>query len=271
MARIHTFRTTHYDICSEKLKGVLGEKKILFLTDLHNNSYGKENEYLIKAIEEQNPDLIFVGGDMLIGQKDEPLDVAGNLLRKLVSVCPVYCANGNHEQRMKEFPHLYGDGYEKYHDDLQKNGVIFLENEHVDFMWDTVPVRVFGFEIPVRFYKRFKKHNLDENQMKELLGQPDDDMYNIILAHNPVFADTYLSWGADLVLSGHLHGGIVRLPKLGGVITPQFGLFPKYSGELTNVKVKSVVVSKGLGTHTIKFRLFNPPELIVLHLSGNQK
>ena len=100
------------------------------------------------------------------------------------------------------------------------------------------------------------------------MGKKDSTNYQILLAHNPMYAETYLEWGADLILSGHLHGGIVRIPGLGGVVSPQFRLFPKYSGEHTEKNGKSVVVSKGLGTHTIKIRFLNPAEVVVLHLSG---
>lgn len=103
--------------------------------------------------------------------------------------------------------------------------------------------------------------------MEALIGKADKTEYNILLAHNPVFTPTYLGWGADLSISGHLHGGIVRIPYLGGVITPQMKLFPKYSGELTREGESAVVVSKGLGTHTIKVRFMNPAELVVIHLS----
>ena len=105
-------------------------------------------------------------------------------------------------------------------------------------------------------------------QIEERIGKADIAKYQILLAHNPIYTDTYLKWGADLVLSGHLHGGIVRIPGLGGVITPQFRLFPKYSGELTVKDGKSVVVSKGLGTHTIRIRFLNPADVIVLHFQG---
>ena len=77
-----------------------------------------------------------------------------------------------------------------------------------------------------------------------------------------------MKWGADLTLSGHLHGGLVRIPGLGGVISPQIKLFPKYSGELTSEGEQAVVVSKGLGMHTICFRFCNPAEMIVLQIGG---
>ena len=76
----------------------------------------------------------------------------------------------------------------------------------------------------------------------------------------------YLSWGADLILSGHLHGGLVRIPVLGGIVTPQGFLFPKYSGEMTREGDQTVIVSRGLGSHTLNIRLFNVPELISVTL-----
>ena len=78
----------------------------------------------------------------------------------------------------------------------------------------------------------------------------------------------YLAWGADLILSGHLHGGMVRIPGIGGVIGPDFVLFPKYSGEMRRVGDQTVIVSNGLGTHTIHIRLFNPAEVVVLSLNN---
>ena len=135
-------------------------------------------------------------------------------------------------------------------------------------MFDACPIQIHGLEIPREGYKKFRKTFVSLEQIEERIGKADSSKYQILLAHNPIYADTYLEWGADLILSGHLHGGIVRLPGLGGVITPQFRLFPKYSGELTVKEGKSVVVSKGLGTHTIKIRFLNPAEMVVLHLQG---
>ena len=92
------------------------------------------------------------------------------------------------------------------------------------------------------------------------------DQYSEIARHNPAYMDAYLEWGADLVLSGHLHGGLVRIPGLGGIVTPQGFFFPKYSGEMTREGEQTVIVSRGLGSHTLNIRLFNVPELISIHL-----
>ena len=94
--------------------------------------------------------------------------------------------------------------------------------------------------------------------------------YEILLAHNPVYFDAYKKWGADLVLSGHLHGGIIRLPGIGGLITPQAIPFPKYSGEMTTEGEQTIIVSRGLGTHTINLRFLNEAEMIVIHLRGEK-
>lgn len=270
MREIFTFRMTHYDIVSDKLNEIQGEYKILFLTDLHNNSFGKGNGRLLKAIRSQNPDLILIGGDMMVGKPEWPTKVAEDFVGQLTKLCPVYYANGNHEQRMKLYPEKFGTKYQEYKCTIEAGGTCFLENGHVDLNFKGCPVQVHGLEIPRKAYKKFQKTTLSEEQIEACIGQADKDKYQILLAHNPIYTETYLKWGADLVLSGHLHGGIMRIPGLGGLITPQFGMLPKYSGELTVKDGKSVVVSKGIGTHTIKIRFLNPAEVVVLHLKGKK-
>ena len=204
----------------------------------------------------------------MIGKANAFSTTTENFVSELVHMCPVYYANGNHEQRMKVYPETFGTMFQEYKDRLIKNGVIFVENENVDLNWDGCQIKIHGLEIPVQYYKKFRKQTLPVDVVKDLIGEEEADCYNILLAHNPTYTKTYLEWGADLVLSGHFHGGVVRIPKLGGIITPQWHFFPKYSGELTKEKDQHIVVSKGLGTHTFKIRFLNPAEVIVLHLSG---
>lgn len=263
---IVTFQVTHYDIKSDKLNKFNHEHKIVFLSDLHNNRYGKNNEKLLAAVKEQNPHLILVGGDMLVGKANVSFEVAEAFVSRLTEICPVYYANGNHEQRMKVYPETFGTMFQDYKDRLEKSGVMFIENTCVDINWDDCQVKIYGLEIPVKYYKKFRKQTLPVDVVREQIGEPEADCYNILLAHNPTYTKTYLEWGADLVLSGHFHGGVVRIPKLGGIITPQWHMFPKFSGELTLKDGKHVVVSKGLGTHTIKIRFLNPAEIVVLHI-----
>ena len=110
---------------------------------------------------------------------------------------------------------------------------------------------------------------LFEELKKRKFGIPVPEAFHILLAHNPVYFDTYAAWGADLTLSGHLHGGIIRIPGIGGLITPQAQLFPKYDRGLISVNGKYMVVSAGLGEHTVPIRIFNPPQLILITVEGN--
>lgn len=268
---VNTFQITRYRITTKKLKGLERECKMVFLSDLHNNSYGKENERLITAIAEQEPDVILIGGDMLVGKANKSYEVAEKFVSKLIEFCPVYYVNGNHEFRMKIYTKTYGDTFALYKNKLESAGVEFLENNHVNFKWGNQEIQIYGLEIPKEGYKKFVKTNLSLEQIEEAIGVADNDKCQILLAHNPGYVETYKQWGADIILSGHLHGGVVRIPKLGGVISPQFRLFPKYSGEYTKEGDTSIVVSKGLGTHTINVRFLNPAEIVVLHVSGEEK
>ncbi len=262
---IHTFRITHYEIQSPKLKNVK-KRKIVLLSDLHNYSYGKENEKLLEAIKSEKPDLILIAGDMLVGKEHTSTEVSGNFVKQLPEICETYYANGNHEQRMKENTKYYGDLYQKYKKELREAGIIYLENERKELRWEACDVEIQGLELPNKTYRKFRKVVLSENQMETCLGKADASKYQILIAHNPTFMSDYLKWGADLVVSGHTHGGVVRIPFWRGAITPQGSLFPKYSGEMTKIGDATVVVSKGIGIHSIKIRFLNPAEVVVLHV-----
>ena len=142
MKEIRTFRVTHYEIESKKLSGLQYERTVVFLTDLHNNCYGKNNQELIAAVRAQKPELILIGGDMLIGQPNLQTDIAEEFVTALTQICPVYYANGNHEFRMKLDSEKYGNRYQQYKERLEQEGVLFLENEHVDVAWDQCTSRL---------------------------------------------------------------------------------------------------------------------------------
>lgn len=271
MREIHTFKITHYHITSKKLKGLKRERKVILLSDLHNCCYGRNNDKLLSAIKSENPDYIFVAGDMLVGKPGEATKVAEDFMAQLPKICDTYHANGNHEQRMQEFEDLYGDVFFEYQSALKQAGVHCLSNEKITLEWEGIPVNVFGLELPQQKYKKFQKQFLSVEEVKDFLGDAESSSYNIVIAHNPTFMDTYLKWGADLVTSGHLHGGVVRIPFVGGVISTQLILFPKYSGEMKTVGEAAAVVSKGIGIHTIKVRLMNPAEVVVMHINSAEE
>lgn len=259
------FKRVQYNLYMEGLKT---EKKVVFLSDLHNHVYGKNNCRLLEAIKSECPDMILIGGDMLVGKKNSSYYKALGFVKNLSEICPVYYANGNHEQRMKEIPENYKASFVKYKKELVSSGIQFLENDSVTLNWDQCKVKISGLEIPLHCYLHVHSYPLCLDEIIDRIGKREEDCYEILLAHNPSFMKQYLERGANLILSGHLHGGIVRIPGVTGVLSPSFEFFPKYSGDLYHEGRTDIVVSKGLGTHTINIRLFNPAELIVLKFTG---
>ena len=109
---LHHFRITHYTIESQKFKGFSRDLNLIFLSDLHNRVYGEKNEPLLQAIRNEKPDLILIGGDMLVGKEDASYDIALDFTSQLPEIAPVLYATGNHEQRMRENPEIYQASWE---------------------------------------------------------------------------------------------------------------------------------------------------------------
>ena len=256
------FVIREYHCENKRLKNPL---KIVQLSDLHNKSFGKGNSRLIRAIKELNPDLIIVSGDMYTSLPGKETVTAQKLLEELVKSYPVYYANGNHEQKTKEETEEFGSLYEDYRQKLSGMGIHFLSNEHV-YLKD-YNISLYGLEIHRHYYRKFRKQILKADQVREYLGVPDPSSFHMIIAHNPDFFEAYAAWGADLVFAGHVHGGLMRLPILGGVIAPSMKLFPKYDGGEFHEGNATMILSRGLGTHTLPIRIFNPGELVVVKLT----
>ena len=237
--------------------------RAVVVADLHNKRYGKENERLLAAIREQKPDMILAAGDIPTAKPGKKLDVAVDFLKKLREEYPVYYANGNHEHRLKLYPEKYGDMAERYAEALADMGIEPLVNGHAELA--ELGVVVYGAEIAKQYYKRFGKPEMDEVYLKKTLGEPDRECYTVLLAHNPEYFPRYAQWGADLTVSGHVHGGIVRVPFWGkGLVSPSLAPFPEYDGGVFREGDSVMLLSRGLGSHTIPVRLFNPGELWVV-------
>lgn len=237
--------------------------RAVVIADLHNKRYGKNNEKLLEIIREQKPDMILVAGDMLTAKPGKPLDTALLFLGELAKDFPVYYGNGNHEHRLKLYPKTYGDMGERYGQALHEIGIKPMVNSHA--VLEDCGIAVYGAEIGREYYKRFKAPEMEAGYMGKILGKPDKGLYTVLLAHNPDYFPQYAKWGADLTLSGHVHGGVVRVPFWGkGVLSPSMRLFPKYDGGIFREGEAVMILSRGLGMHTIPFRLFNPGELWVV-------
>lgn len=244
-------------------KRIRKSMRAVVITDLHNKSFGRNNELLLAAIREQTPDFILVGGDIPTAKPGKSLDIAISFLRELTKEYTVYYANGNHEHRMKLYPETYGDMWERYESALKELGAKLLVNEKVEL--PECGLCIYGSEIEKKYYIRFKTAQMDESYMESILGKKEEKYYNILLAHNPDYFPQYAVWGADLVLSGHVHGGMVRIPFWGkGVVSPKVSFFPKYDGGVFRQGNSTMLLGRGLGMHTIPVRTFNPGELLVI-------
>ena len=255
------FVTVEYEIESDK---VTRPCKFILLSDLHNKSYGKDHERLIDKIDGISPDAILVAGDMLTAAKGQTFEVTLSLMRQLSSRYKIYYGMGNHEHKMKMYPEEYGTIYDDFVAELSGMRIEPLVNENTYL--PEYNVAVCGAQIGRCYFKKFQKKPMDEQYLSQILGEPKENACQILIAHTPQYFEEYAAWGADLVVSGHVHGGIMRLPILGGVLSPNMTLFPKYDGGKFEQGKTTMILSRGLGTHTIPVRVFNPGELVVIDL-----
>lgn len=253
------FVIRRYTIKNNKIKN---KYRAVVLSDLHNKRFGKNNTLLLEAIHAQKPDGIWIAGDILTARPGKSLEPAIELLTALAGKYPIFYANGNHEHRLKLYPETYGDMAEKYEEALAKIGIKPLVNEQ--YLLEKENIRIYGAEIAREYYQRFTIPDMQVEYLQEIMGLPERENYIVLLAHNPDFFPVYAAWGADLVLSGHVHGGMVRIPGWRGVVSPNVRLFPKYDGGKFEEGNSTMILSRGLGMHTIPVRLFNPGELIVI-------
>lgn len=259
------FVTVTYEIKSDKITRPC---TMALLSDLHNKSFGKNNGRLLAAIDEVSPDGILVAGDMLTAWKGADYSHALSLMEKLAAKYKIYYGMGNHEYRLGLYPESYPGMYEGYLAGLRQAGIEPLINETAFLPeWN---IAVCGAQIDRCYFKHFRREPMEASYLPKLLGEPRQDMFQLLIAHNPVYFDAYAAWGADLVVAGHVHGGIMRLPVLGGVLSPTLTLFPKYDGGIFHEGKSTMILSRGLSSHTPPVRIFNPGELIVIRLKPDR-
>lgn len=265
----HNFKVRRYEVKTDKISG---EFTIAFLTDLHSYTYGDNNERLLRAIEAESPDAVLCGGDMFIGRKQSGVlytEPGIHVLTELAKKYPVYAANGNHEEKIKLFTKSFGNLFDRYRERLKRAGVVYLENQSADIAGRNI--RISGLDLDLSYFTKVTRKKMEPELMDEKLGQmskQEKSKLQILMAHNPIYFKEYANWGADIVVSGHVHGGIIRLPFIGGVISPAVTLFPKYSGGKYELDGSTMILSCGLGTHTIHVRMFNPGEVSLIKIRG---
>ena len=250
-----------YEIHAHRTDLPSGSLKLAFLTDYHDLRDAVCQRRLLGALERYAPDLVLVGGDMLVAKRDCSCASALRLMRRLALSYTVYYALGNHECRTSHSPEIYGNAGIRYEEKLREMGIRVLRNETEHLTVKNIPLAVTGLEIPLKNYKKWRKVFYSSEHIAATVGNADADAYQILLAHNPAYADAYFDWKPDLILSGHMHGGVVRLFGR-PVIGTDGKLFPKYGYGRLDRDERTMLVGAGLGEHTIPVRLFNPRELV---------
>lgn len=260
---INRLSVKEYEIKSPKLKK---DVTVAFLSDMHNKEHGKDNYKLIEAIRQSKPDIVLVGGDMIIAKPGKGCDVPLRLMGYLQEY-NIFYGIGNHEYRMKLYRDDYGEQYEQYIARLEELGVTVLTNDNTYL--DEYNIEIQGLMIDKKYYKRTVKCHMEDEYLEDVIGLGKEGAFRVLLAHNPEYFYAYKKY-ADLVVSGHVHGGIMKIPGLGGVISPRLRLFPKYDGGRFDEDDSTMIVSRGLGSHTLPIRVFNPAELDIVHLKCEQ-
>lgn len=254
----NVFTATYIDFSDNEIPKEFNDTKILQLSDLHSKSFGKDNDVLISEIEKINPDYIFLTGDM-VSDKDKDFTVFLDLAAEIGKKYKCFYIIGNHEMDLTNKDRNY------ICDTLESYNVDVLDNEMVKLYKGNASINLYGMWYNPKYY--IEEDFYLEN-MKKVMGEADEG-FNILLTHNPDDFEIYANWGADLIFSGHVHGGMVRLPIVGGLISPNRTLFPKYDAGLYEYNESNLVVSRGLSRGVAGVRLFNQPELVVVTLKSS--
>lgn len=272
------FEETFYTMESYKIEEPV---RVILLTDLHQKSFGDGNERLLARISALKPDAVLIAGDM-VNRKDTEWDPLLELCEALVEIAPVYYGLGNHENEA-----LYGDDLSldflerskalldgsqedfkpllqntRAWDDLVQTGVHLLQNESVTADLNGNTVEIGGLSTNVSSFWPYS------GQFITKFAEENTETLKILICHRPEPVVEYIpDTSIDLVVSGHNHGGLIRIPGKGGLISASRELFPEYDAGWFEFDHMSLLISRGLGSHGIVPRVFNPPELVILDIN----
>lgn len=274
----HSFGETFYTLYSYKVETPV---RAILLTDLHEKSFGENNQDLISRIEELNPDMILIAGDV-INKKKTDIPYAVNLCESLVEIAPVYYGLGNHENEIiygsdlnKEFledkADKLGDNQEDFSplvqneellERLEKVGVQVVQNQAVEAEVNGNTIEIGGVSTNLSSFWPYSG-NFVYN-----FSQEEQQKFKILICHRPEpVVQHIMGEPIDLVVSGHNHGGIIRIPRVGGLLSADGGLFPEYDSGMIERESMTMIISRGLGGHSIVPRIFNRPELVIIDIN----
>ncbi len=222
--------------------------RIAHISDLHNKSFGKNNIRLLELIAAESPDIIVISGD-LIDSRHTDKEIALDFLRVASKIAPVFYSPGNHEGRFSE------NEISEFLSAAEEAGAVVLSHDVVTLSLGSEKVCLCGLSDSF----------LSEENLKSLMKDTGDAL-TLLISHRPQYGELYAECGADLTFSGHAHGGQMRLGRLGSLVSPDQGLFPKYTEGIHYFGTSATVISRGLGNSLIPTRINNPAEVVVVEL-----
>ncbi len=238
---------TEYTISADTLPAAFDGFRIVQLSDLHGEEYGA----LAEKVAKLQPDMIALTGDYLNSPADLPVTAA--LVPRLSEIAPVYYTSGNHDWA--------SGAIEQLRETVAAGGGVYLSNEALTLTKDGQSILLVGVEDPNGRADMVKPDALLESLAAEHPG-----MYTILLAHRNDFVDKYPDLECDLIFTGHGHGGVIRLPGIGGLIGTERCLFPDYDAGVFPSGRYQMVVSRGLGDAPLLPRFLNNPEIVCVTL-----
>ena len=266
---VNTLEVTKYVVENKKVPKEFDGYNIVQISDLHSKLFGENNKKLIQKIKSLNPDIVVVTGDLIDGENNN-YNVALDFMKEISKLYRVYYIIGNHEQ--KALIKKYKDEYKDYFNKLHQMDFVNLDNNKVEIVKGNSNINLYGLTVPYSCYKYLfdnqETTSIDSDFLEEKLGKVDREQFNILLAHTPFYFDEYEKWGADLTLCGHVHGGIVRLPFVGGLLSPDRKFFPKYDLGAYIKNKSTMIVSKGLGGSKVLIRVNCKPEIVNIKLKN---
>ncbi len=248
--------TTFYHLYSSKIKDSQ-DIRLVNMSDLHNREFGSDNKELIKQVKNLEPDLIAIAGDM-VNADDDNLDIILSLCEELVKIAPVYYSPGNHES------HLLYEKNIPLEEKLNEKGVHVLVNRAESLEIHETPFLIGGLTTAPEGYLEYGEEFIREYEKS--------DDFKLLISHYPgLYYEHLADTEIDLAVCGHYHGGLIRIPGVGGLYHGDTGFFPKYSGGMYDLPSSTVFVSRGMGGHSGFPRINNRPELAVIDINTRKE
>ena len=262
---------------------------IVQLTDIHSIRSIKQKDKIIDKVKESNPNTIVITGDLIDAEYykeqnnkykakeiDFPEQLTVDFVKELTNIANVYWIYGNHEMMLLDDPEN-----NVFKVALEEMGVVLLNNEVHEISIEDETIRLVGVQDPATLYKDEKYAKVGENnkdKVKQILddlfygeenqSKMSEEKFTILLSHRPEYFKLYQEYPIDLVLSGHTHGGIAKIPGAGGLYAHPQGWFPTYSSGVYKSDVLQMMVGAGIGYSKIPIRIFNPPEIVSIKLNS---